>query len=89
MWTKIVSAADVKKMKMNSRLLKFTGTGIPKDPPINDPAYTAYVLEKNIGDGLNLKSLGHNPLFSSFSAAGNDLLNKPASEFITEGIWWY
>ncbi len=89
MWTKIVSEADVKKMKMNSRLLRFTGTGIPKDPPLVDPTYTAYVLEKNMGDGLNLKSVGHNPFFNSFSAAGTDVLHKPASELIKEGIWWY
>ena len=88
MWTKIVSEADVKKMKMNSRLLKFTGNGTPLDPPIIDPAYTSFVLDKNTGGSLSLKSTGHNPLFSSFGA-GSGGLQKTTAQLIEEGIWWY
>ncbi|MEP6949534.1 MAG: hypothetical protein ABI863_09690 [Ginsengibacter sp.] len=90
MWTKIVTEEDFKKMKLNTRLLKFTGKGIPKDPPLTDPAYSPYSLQQNTGGNLNLKSSGHNPLFSSsFVAADGNVLNKTASQMIEEGVWWY
>lgn len=69
MWTKIQSQADVNKLKSNSRLLKFTGDGTPKDPPPNDPSYTLFELNQNAGDTASLqKKTGQNPLFSSVRA---------------------
>jgi hypothetical protein len=85
MWTKIKSIEDINKIKLNSRVLKFTGSGIPLDPPINDPAYTLFSLMKNTGGNLDLKTI--NPLF--LSKVSTDLLYKTALQMVGEGVWWF
>jgi hypothetical protein len=88
MWTKIKGIEDINKIKLNSRVLKFTGSGIPLDPPTSDPAYTLYSLIKNTGGNLDLKST--NPLFSSsLSKVNTNLLQTTASQMIEEGVWWF
>lgn len=88
MWTKIKGIEDINKIKLNSRVLKFTGSGTPLDPPISDPAYTLCSLIKNTGGNLDLKST--NPLFSSsLSKVNTNLLQKTASQMIEEGVWWF
>jgi hypothetical protein len=88
MWTKIKGIEDINKLKLNSRVLKFTGSGTPLDPPISDPAYTLCSLMKNTGGSLDLKST--NPLFSSSLTQVNaEIFHKTASQIIHEAIWWY
>ena len=91
MWTKIKGIEDINKIKPNSRVLKFTGRGVPLDPPISDPAYTLCSLVKNTGGNLDLKST--NPLFSASSSKVNtvntNLLQKTALQMIEEGVWWF
>jgi hypothetical protein len=90
MWTKIQSQADVNKLKLNSRLLKFTGDGTPKDPPPHDPSYTLFVLHQNTVATSSLSKTGQNPLFTaSFGQASPVPLPVPAEEMIEEGIWWF
>ena len=89
MWTKIKGIEDINKLKLNSRVLKFTGSGTPLDPPISDPAYTLYSLTKNSAGSVDLKSA--NPLFSSssFAQANTDISHKTASQIIQEAIVWF
>ena len=88
MWTKIKGIEDINKMKLSSRVLRFTGSGTPLDPPISDPAYSLFSLIKNTGGTLDLKST--NPLFSaSLSQVNTDLLHKTFSQMIGEGVWWF
>ena len=90
MWTKIKSQADVNKLRLNSRLLKFTGDGTPVDPPLNNSNYTLFVLHQNTGDTTSLqKKTGQNPLFSSFTQASPVQLPVPAEELVEDGIWWF
>ena len=89
MWTKIKSIEDINKIKLNARVLKFTGIGTPLDPPpIGDTAYTLYSLVKNTGGTLDLKVSGTNPLFASLVTVNPDLF-KTASQIIAEGKWWF
>jgi hypothetical protein len=92
MWKKIESFDDLKNLKKGHRLLKFTGTGSPKDEAKfynTDENYFCYSIDKVVWETDDIDLAITSEIIKNQKATQFGNLYKKLDDIINEGIWWY